>query len=474
MMILLLFLSMLVQQPASTESGTLAGQLLDGKGVPAAGVRISAMPVESGATADNAGAVISNFGQTDNSGRYRLEGVRPGRYRIMAGILVAPTYYPGGTMLDQGRIVTITAGQTLTDLNFTIASVSAIRPVDLASPPPGALPGQVKGWVSMDDGSPLPGRPIRNLRMGIDGNVTIVPISVTTGFTLSGLQSGPHVVTVAQFPISQFGYYLKSMTFGNVDLTKNPMIVQPAWTSTEIQIVLTRTRPGNTPPGVLVNGRITNLDFPFSADLPLELLDISIPASSNQTVADLKADRKSGFFEISGVPPGSYAIRTQPPGTRALESSVPFNVSGSDLTNMEVILRGGSATPVPSTSNSIWSGNSTITGTVETLDGTIPEFEIGFTPTREGAATHAVAVLNGRFSIMVPTGEYRVSISGVPKGYTVESIKAGALDLAGPFLVTSEGIADRAIRTAVPAGNASSIPAMNAAITVRLVPFSGQ
>jgi hypothetical protein len=41
------------------------------------------------------GPVLASLTLTDGSGAYRLENVPPGRYRIAAGLLDAPTFYPG-------------------------------------------------------------------------------------------------------------------------------------------------------------------------------------------------------------------------------------------------------------------------------------------------------------------------------------------------------------------------------------------
>jgi hypothetical protein len=118
-------------------------------------------------------------------------------------------------------------------------------------------------------------------------------------------------------------------------------------------------------------------------------------------------------------------------------------------------------TPAPPTSIT------TIHGTVEARDGGIPKFEVEFTPTRVGAATHAVTVLGGEFSIPLPAGEYRVTIAGLPKGYAVASVTAGPLDLSEPFLVTDKGIADRVTGAPILVRSAGAA-AVSAGITVRL------
>jgi hypothetical protein len=52
--------------------------------------------------------------------------------------------------------------------------------------------------------------------------------------------------------------------------------------------------------------------------------------------------------------------------------------------------------------------------------------------------------VSGRdFSLILPEGEYRITVSGLPQAYDVKSVSAGPMDLTEPFLVTFKGIADR-------------------------------
>src|SRR6187399_2155832 len=138
---------LLVQQPNRPEFGTLSGQLRGSDGRPAAGIRVFVTPVEA-AIAPRGGravsvrapdpigrsgrgggtAILSSISQTDNQGRYQLADVLPGRYYIAAGSLASPTYYPSGTALNQGRIVNVVAGETITNLDITLAASAPSNP----------------------------------------------------------------------------------------------------------------------------------------------------------------------------------------------------------------------------------------------------------------------------------------------------------------------------------------------------------
>src|SRR6185295_2948248 len=50
---------------------------------------------------------------TDNSGRYRLENVSPGRYRILVGRSSQSMYHPGVAEVDRATTIQVVAGSTV-------------------------------------------------------------------------------------------------------------------------------------------------------------------------------------------------------------------------------------------------------------------------------------------------------------------------------------------------------------------------
>jgi hypothetical protein len=84
-----------------------------------------AAPDSSGAV--GVGTMLVSFGQTDDSGRYRLENIPPGRYTIAAGLVDFPTFYPGVTSLTQARIITVTSGSTIAGVDFSLKRSTGIR-----------------------------------------------------------------------------------------------------------------------------------------------------------------------------------------------------------------------------------------------------------------------------------------------------------------------------------------------------------
>jgi hypothetical protein len=80
-------------QGPATPAGVVTGRLVSVEGKPAVGIRVAAVAVSS-SNSVHSDAAIMVLAQADNGGRYRLEGVPPGSYYIMAGHLDSPSYYP--------------------------------------------------------------------------------------------------------------------------------------------------------------------------------------------------------------------------------------------------------------------------------------------------------------------------------------------------------------------------------------------
>ena len=442
MTIALILLSMaLAQQPAQTEFGSLSGQIRGASGESAAGIRIAAAPVEAGVPVSQVPVELSNIVQTDGEGRYRLENVRPGRYLIIAGSMASPSYYPAGTTPDVTRIMTVTASQAITNLDFAINSSS----VPL-----------IVGTVRFDDNTPftsdampLGSLLIRFTRSGSGQNSSagLDALKPQPGaLVFWGINAGTYAVTVDPLPL---GYYVQSMTFGSTDLTRYPLVLTARVDNPILDVVLSKKRPSGTPAGFKVSGRVIT-ESPTEPKVSrmftlLRLQDnfrqdnIVRPQDKSYVATALVYTESDGTFEINGVPPGHYALApNKAVNIRPNFQGTTFDVGGTDVTNLEVKVN-KSEFPIALTA----SKTATIKGTVEIAGGTIPEFEVQFVPTRASDETRTVKISGREFSAPLPEGSYRVRIAGLPTGYAVESVIAGPMDLTEPFLVTAAGISDR-------------------------------
>jgi hypothetical protein len=120
-----LALLLLAQTPSvPTLNGTITGVVRMG-GKPTAGIRVAAVVPPGGG--ELMPSAMLSLGETDSEGRYRLEGVPPGRYYISAGRVDLPTYYPGSTTLSEGTVITLAPGATLSDMDFVLRNESLGR-----------------------------------------------------------------------------------------------------------------------------------------------------------------------------------------------------------------------------------------------------------------------------------------------------------------------------------------------------------
>src|SRR5688572_985116 len=94
------------------QGGTVSGVLRGADGKPLAYVRVAAVaPPET--INDRSSAAMSGIAETDEQGRYSIQGIPQGRYYIAAGRVDFPTYYPGTQDMTTARIMSVTPGSTL-------------------------------------------------------------------------------------------------------------------------------------------------------------------------------------------------------------------------------------------------------------------------------------------------------------------------------------------------------------------------
>jgi hypothetical protein len=157
------------------KGSVITGRIVDEFGEPLAGVRVGAMRYRyfSGQRRMMNAPGTGASDTTDDIGQYRLHGLSPGDYYIVASFGVnvameksddktgyAPTYFPGTPVLAEAQRVTIGEGQETPAIGF------ALEPIRLAT---------VSGMATDSHGKPL-----------ANGMIMLTSPSMTTGSPLSG------------------------------------------------------------------------------------------------------------------------------------------------------------------------------------------------------------------------------------------------------------------------------------------------
>jgi hypothetical protein len=213
------------------DNGTVTGMLKTADGKPAVGVRVMARTLPESPEIEPNSASFAGLSVTDGEGHFHLEDIPPGRYVITGGWVDLPTYYPGTLQLKSAMPLTITAGKTLSGIDFTLMEVSysGVR-----------IPITIK--IESIGGVALPATPIggsaqlrlineENGRLVLESTLDVpaitVPFSVTPGYFF---------VNIERLPA---GYSLKSITFDTMDPKYNLLrILPPNYISQPIVITL--------------------------------------------------------------------------------------------------------------------------------------------------------------------------------------------------------------------------------------------
>ena len=370
----------------TNQNGTIAGVLRSAAGGPAVGVRVSAMARPDSINDLTASSAFAALGETDNSGRYRLENVPPGRYYIVAGRVDAPTYYPGTVQLNEGTTVQITPGASLSGIDFVLNNGSVGRAnSDFAGNTAWVIPIQTR----VEGGEKIPlfaGGKFPVLRLtkmnGARTDVALNTPSVTLTEPSSQSATVEYRVSVEDLPET---YTLKSLTLGSTDLRTGAIQLAPraSLTASVMQsIVVTLSGPtSGSPNGVRVSGRIrgdsrrsvyiSGVPGSFYADGSFEFAGVmpgrhTIVSLDNQNAArSLGAtltvgDRELADIELESIsvapvgfdqPAKPLAVDGRLPGTRGTPVSIRGRVSDSTTSESfnagKVIINGNNALPFP-------------------------------------------------------------------------------------------------------------------------------
>lgn len=382
MTLLLVIALLLPAQTSQSQTGAISGQLLTDGGTPAPGIRVAAMPVPR--EGDSGVPTLVGLALTDSNGRYRIDMIEPGTYYVTAGKVNQPTYYPGVGVMSAAKSVFVTAGSTITGIDFRtyepptfsisgravprpglpippnsrMAAVSAVGQQQVEIKADGSfefvrlVPGSyrvqytptpfpepvtvalidkdVKGIVV-----PVPPPPIfitGNIAMD-DGsaapNISLAFVPVAQGNTTEvtsrqwfviNLPEGEYRVSAKRLPN---GYALKTLTAGTTNLLTSPVNLTHAALPLTVSATLTRT------PTVPFAGRAV------SARGEIQRLR-KITLESGEGVESLEGQvRADGSFAFERVAPGKYVAGLSIEGDMQVVT-MPFVIPAAGSQNAEI------------------------------------------------------------------------------------------------------------------------------------------
>jgi hypothetical protein len=360
---LLLWLTLLMQgvPPLPNQGGTVTGIVKSADGTPAANVRVVAM-VPPDSPQDVAGiASMATLAETDENGRYRLDNVPLGRYLIAAGRIDAQTYYPGFLDVAKASKVLVTAGNTLTGINFTLNDSSGGRASNsgfalVSSLPSADVPFKFSGTkipISYPGGYPK--LVLTNVKNGQRWTATMDRLSINVGPTQgSGSSSESYNVSIEDFPA---GYSIKSMTSGPVDLAQKPFQIPAGRFSTSRVVIAVSIQQAL---GLLNSGAVqpqapppSPAPVPNASSIVIELNYAAPPAPATGIrvagkfngnigarsfyISNIQGTTYSdGTFEFAGVPPGRHVITSRNNSAGANPLGAVLVVGGRDVEDVKL------------------------------------------------------------------------------------------------------------------------------------------
>jgi len=373
----LLILALMFQ---GADSGVVTGRLLNLEGKPAANVRVGALAVD--APGDTRGGALLAITETDKDGQYRLEKIPAGRYYITAGLVSAPSYYPGTGNVSAAKEIQVLAGSILDKMDFSM--------------------------------------------------------SVPDGVTVSGrLAMAPSIATTAKINLIEQGIGLQREETlrpdGTFEFQKVPpgqyMIQMPVGIPNQTLSVADRDITGlvlGNAGGVRVVGRL-KMDGIGTNPVPVLSINLSglpfgsvVPppqagvvggvivgaAAFSQSQNFTARNNSDGSFEFLGVLPGTYSLRE---GSFGPAVTMPLVIADKDISGVEL------AVPF----------QAEYTGKVVMADGTKLSSGIRGVSVEarysNGSIGTAIAS-DGSFRLRLFQGDFQMGLRNLPLGFKIDSV----------------------------------------------------
>ena len=298
-----------------SQTGTVTGTVRNPDGKPGSGIRIGAVTRPDSAEDALTSAAIVSLAETDESGRFRLENIPPGRYYISAGRVDLPTYYPGTLYMTDGVAITVAAGAALSGIDFTLNANSTGRSYTPTGPASGPAGMTIPLQVQVEGNGKIP--------VFSSGGYAMVHLTRADGSRVIALLGAREVslpAVAADFKVSVAflppGYAVKSITSGTTDLMNTPFRAFANSGAAPLSITLAAGPPPSQSAGVRVTGRLHEVT---AQPRWIYISDIAGTLFSD------------GSFEFQGVPPGRHSLVTLDNPLRGTAYAASLVIGNQDL-----------------------------------------------------------------------------------------------------------------------------------------------
>jgi hypothetical protein len=280
--------------------------------------------------------------------------------------------------------------------------------------------GVVTGFVRQPDGGPAVGA--RVAAMTAEGDRSAADVSRTVAMAVTDAEGRYRLIDV---PLGRYHIAagrLEASTYypGTLDIDSAALVEIRAGSFLQERISFTAQArslafrlSGSVTLGKLdaeTRSREARATDPAATELTRITVQLFGPGGI-RVEAPVSAD---GKFEFAALPAGAYTASTYP--HPFVWSARPIVIEGADLTGVELT--------VPPTVQR--TGRVTVVG-----GGPVPWFQI-LLEGPSGVGTAMVGTLSdteGRFGVSLPLGSHKITVTGIPESYRVESLTHGGTDL---------------------------------------------
>jgi hypothetical protein len=320
--------------------------------------------------------------------------------------------------------------------NRDVLSTSLTLLLLLQAAAPIARTAVVSGQIQTRDGNPagavrvsaIPAPPL-NLRQSDGQNYWATQAPVSTALTNNqGAYRLPNV------PPGR--YYIVAGMLGQA--TYYPAAIEPE----RATVVIVES-------GAALAGMDVKLVFPFGGRVGGRVTPSpSADAPERAVLSGLKLEEllevpvaADGRFDFGHLPLGAYLLSLfpTPPGAR----SMAFNVGEADVTSLEFV-----RPPVR-----------IVSGRVVVENGPLPSTVLAFSTPQ--SYVNATIAADGTFRARLHRERHRAELSGLPVGYSIASVRAGAQDVTSALAVGDSDLSDVVITVAAP----RSLPAVKGRVS---------